>query len=207
MGRGSSFGKCLHARMEHFKHSSRWEHSSRKQKMAAINWLKKACHGVKDNAMPFANHGCMDKLDNNYKHMMQSFKKFRQGTHTADEFKNLRAKMAQTWGAINNDCMNKELTKKAPSCKEYLQHHFRNAHILNVDGKSDDEVKKHFSGNFNKLGAMIKNVMDEKFWLNAPKDCGVNHNTGVPHKIKDEHHGPLAWLDMKGEGLKPFDRP
>merc|ERR1712167_402086 len=120
--RSSSFGKCLHARMQHFTKSSKWHHESMSQKRKSIEWIKNACKHVKD------------------KHMMESFKKFRQGAQKTNQFSALKAKMHDTWNVINTGCMNKEMNTKAPTCKEYIANHFKRA---NIAGHNDERLRKN----------------------------------------------------------------
>lgn len=135
--------------------------------------MKATCDKITDKNLLFSNGNCLDRLTNLVKEKLPLFNQVLTGSDESS-IKSLYDASYEGFEIIKNDC-----TREIDfSCKEYITDGLQEFGILEVDTLREDQnmSKEKITAvyKFNKLKKMIGNLLDEKFWLNAPDRCGIN---------------------------------
>jgi len=195
----SPVGKCLRARLDHFKwmktHFAKMGVSERKRSYANV---VHRCKQVRAHWLPFSDRGCMTMLDWEYGTVLVQERRFTK-TDTKRDFNKLKHALNNSQKILSKSCMNWSFKRHAPHCKNYLQARLRvNSRKLNHEHMHDFD-KKMMGNMMNNFERIYDTMMDERFWLNAPRDCGLGKEDAGSHRYHNKH-GLNKWL----EALKKF---
>ena len=137
------------------------------------------CKEVQDKKMPFANGGCFDQVGEAMSKVYDDVSDVFNGkiTSSPGAVISIQKEVKNAYDVMMTKCFH-WVDEKSQNCQEYFLDELKHA---KVNGASNG-FEKGLLGisiviEWNKLKDTMGELMNEKFWQNAPDDCKIKNET------------------------------
>jgi len=171
----SNAGKCLKLRAKSFLLNLGSLAGKEVSKQDEGNFKKEvdySCQKVPVH-LPFSNGGCLDKLELNYKGQTMGFSNFLKNK-SGDNARLMINGLNNAQLIILENCIKPLIENSFIQCKEYIEKKLYLGELLKVaDLDNSTQLALNIAMQWNNFGNAMKTLVDENFWLNAPRECGI----------------------------------
>lgn len=144
------------------------------------------CKEISDPKMPFANGGCFEQIQDQLSESLDGVIEIFKGdmNRTNEKLDQIMEVVKNASQTLQEKCFEFIKDEKNQTCREYFKEELHGADVKRVNNGEGTfnraDGPKGLNGlsiafEWSKMKDVMGEMMDEKFWLNAPDDCGIKN--------------------------------